>query len=294
MRRIEMPARALAERFSGFLSNAGIENRVEEEDGAWGIWVYRDAQLHEAKTHLEAFRQEPEANQFMQGHATWKKQQVRRQVQENLAKKSREKQLEVERQLTAQSKSIGIFTACVLMVTVGFAVWTNVGMSDAGIDRMAPFYMSEFIRPTLPEILSGEVWRLITPVFLHFGFLHLGFNLMAFVYLGQMIERRKGTLILIGLFLTSAVFSNVAQYIASGPGFGGLSGVDYALLGYVWMKSRFDPFSGFYLSDQTVMFALVWLVVCFTGMMGPVANFAHLSGLCWGVIWGYFASRVLR
>ena len=190
--------------------------------------------------------------------------------------------------------SVGPFTALILLVTVAVAIWTSLNLADNSAIRMGPFLISEFIRPTLPEILEGQVWRLITPVFLHYGFLHLGFNLMAFIFLGQMIEKRSGTFWLIALFLISGVFSNLAQYFVSGPGFGGLSGVDYALFGYVWMKSKYDPFSGFFISDQTVVFALVWLVVCFTGMMGPIANIAHLGGLLVGVVWGFMSARIFR
>ena len=167
------------------------------------------------------------------------------------------------------------------------------GFSD--MEAIAPLLISENASgPTFVEVSQGQVWRLISPVFIHFGYLHLGFNLMVFFYFGRMIETRGGLLLFVSLFLVSGVLSNVAQYMVSHALFGGLSGVDYALFGYVWMKSRFDPFSGYFLSDQNVVFFMVWLVICFFGLMGDVANFAHLGGLITGVVWGFLAARFFR
>jgi GlpG protein len=74
-----------------------------------------------------------------------------------------------------------------------------------------------------------------------------------------------------------------------------MSGVVYGLAGYVWMMGKYHPASGVGLNSQSATILLIWLVVCYTGVVGPVANTAHLVGLIVGVIWGraaaYFASR---
>jgi GlpG protein len=62
--------------------------------------------------------------------------------------------------------------------------------------------------------------------------------------------------------------------------------VVYALAGYVWMRGKYDRASGLFLDPQTVTILLVWLVICFTGAVGHVANGAHLIGLIVGVVWG--------
>src|SRR5207249_6302463 len=114
--------------------------------------------------------------------------------------------------------------------------------------------------PGLTEIKHGEIWRLITPIFIHLNLPHLIFNVLAMLDLGSMIESRQssGRLALLVLFL--AIISNLAQYSldwprlnAGTPAFGGISGVAYGLIGYIWMKSKFDPASGFYLHPQTVL-----------------------------------------
>jgi GlpG protein len=139
----------------------------------------------------------------------------------------------------------------------------------------------------LPEVRRGEVWRLVTPILLHFGILHLLFNLWVLWDLGQVLEQRQGPGRLILLTIVIGIVSNVGQYIAAGPRFGGFSGVIYGLLGYVWMMGRYCPSAGMGLHPQTVVMMLVWFVICLSNALPmPVANWVHGIGLVMGVAWG--------
>ena len=113
--------------------------------------------------------------------------------------------------------------------------------------------------------------------------LHLLFNLYWTYQFGLLIEFRRGSARFLGLVLFVAIASNVAQYIYAGPFFGGLSGVGYGLFGYLWIKSRFEPALGMHLPQGLVIFFLIWLVICTTGMFGPVANTAHFVGMFAGI-----------
>jgi GlpG protein len=62
--------------------------------------------------------------------------------------------------------------------------------------------------------------------------------------------------------------------------------VVYALAGYVWMRGKYNPASGLFIDRQSVAILLIWLVVCYTGVIGPVANGAHVVGLLVGMAWG--------
>ena len=146
----------------------------------------------------------------------------------------------------------------------------------------------------LPEIQSGQLWRLVTPIFLHFGMIHIAFNCLWVWQLGGLIEYRRGLPIYGALVLSAAVLSNLAQFAwTKSPAFGGLSGVVYALFGYVWMKSRYDPRSGLYLSRQTAGIMVGWLFLCMTPIMPNVANAAHVAGIIVGIAAG-LVGRALR
>jgi GlpG protein len=114
--------------------------------------------------------------------------------------------------------------------------------------------------------------------------------------LGRMIEIKQGRLTLGLLVLTIAGLSNFCQYLMSGPLFGGMSGVVYGLLGYIWIRGRYDPRSGLYLDRRTVVLMIIWFLVCFTPLFLPyIANTAHAVGLGMGMAWGFISSgRISR
>ena len=95
--------------------------------------------------------------------------------------------------------------------------------------------------------LKYDLWRYFTHALLHFSLLHITFNLIWWWYLGGPVEKRLGTRKLLVITLISALFSGFIQHKLSGAWFGGLSGVVYALMGYVWLRGERDPQSGIFL-----------------------------------------------
>ena len=141
---------------------------------------------------------------------------------------------------------------------------------------------------SLTEVRGGQVWRLVTPIFLHFGLLHILFNMYWLYDLGTMIERRLGSILYILLILAIAVPSNYAQFAVTGPMFGGMSGVVYGLFGYVWVRGRLEPTSGLNLQSNVAVIMIGWFVLCATGLVGNMANWAHGGGLAMGALLAYW------
>jgi GlpG protein len=105
--------------------------------------------------------------------------------------------------------------------------------------------------------------------------------------LGGVVEVRQGSPrlgILVGVI---AVISNLAQFYYGGPSFGGMSGVVYGLLAYIWVQGKLNPRFGLQLHQYIVYMMLIWFVVCWTGLLGPIANMAHTMGLVMGLILGW-------
>lgn len=138
-------------------------------------------------------------------------------------------------------------------------------------------------------LAQAEYWRLLTPMFLHFGLFHLLFNSLWVWEMGRRIEALRSGRLLLLLTLITSLAANGLQYAMSGPSlFGGLSGVLYGYLGYIWIWQRYWPARGFGLNGGIIGFMLVWLVLCLTGVVdqfidGSVANGAHLGGLLAGI-----------
>lgn len=144
---------------------------------------------------------------------------------------------------------------------------------------------------------QGQYWRLITPIFLHFGLFHIVFNALWVWEFGRRIELGLGSARLLLLVLLIGVISNSAQYLWGGPSlFGGLSGVLYGLMGFLWIYHRLRPHPVFALQPGIIGFMLVWVVLGMTGIIdffmdGSIANAAHVGGLIAGMLSAMVAAR---
>ena len=140
--------------------------------------------------------------------------------------------------------------------------------------------------------MGGQYWRLVTPAFLHFGWLHIVFNSLWLWELGARAERVMGGLNMVGLFLVIAMVSNACQYLFGGPSlFGGMSGVVYGLLGFSWAGAKIHPAWAIAPPTGIMLFMVGWLVVCLLGVVevlgfGAIANAAHVGGLLSGAVLG--------
>ncbi|MDO8863052.1 rhomboid family intramembrane serine protease [Haliea sp. E1-2-M8] len=140
--------------------------------------------------------------------------------------------------------------------------------------------------------VGSEYWRLITPAFLHFGWLHIVFNSLWLWELGNKVERTLGAVHMLGLFFAIALVSNACQYLFGGPSiFGGMSGVVYGLLGFSFVGARLQPRWAFEPSRPIMLLMVGWLLLCMVGFVevlgfGAIANAAHVGGLLSGAVLG--------
>jgi GlpG protein len=154
------------------------------------------------------------------------------------------------------------------------------------------------------SIEKGEVWRLFTPALLHFDLLHIFFNLMWFILLGNQIEHRLGLFRYGILILLLGILPNVAQYLMSGPFFMGLSGIVCGLAAFIWARQQVAPWEGYLLQKFTLIFLSIFVLGLlalqvtffffqifdyFQTAIG-IANTAHITG----AITGYILGRMRR
>jgi GlpG protein len=284
-----------AQRFGDFLYSEGIESHVEQKaDGAYEIWVLDEDAMDTATSLLNAYVTQTDAPQFVKAAQAGAKQRDRDRKQ---AIPKRAKIVDGRTLFYKPPVPYGVLTMALMAISVGVTILTGMG---ANARPTAMLSVTEYGEDgdyivwdgSLPEIRHGQVWRLFTPMFLHFSIIHILFNMLWLRDLGSMIEARKSPGLLLVLVLTIAAISNLAQFQVSGPMFGGMSGVVYGLLGYVWMQGRFNPASGLALQKQTVTLMIVWFFLCLSGLMGNIANTAHAVGALVGIAWGYLAARL--
>jgi GlpG protein len=289
--------KASAAVFSDYLYVNGISNVVETEKDGYSIWIHSEDELAKARDFLTGYQRNPDDPKYAQ-HSREAQERKQREVQEERAAEKRH----FDRDRIFKTRSWGGFGPVTLLLIL-MSVITTLAMSYEWAPQFfeAFFFYSNQLR-NAPEIARGELWRLITPIFIHarltppfdnsLAFLHLPFNMLWLYDLGGMIEQRRGTWRLLLLVLVIAAISNSAQYHFTLGSFGGMSGVVYGLLGYAWLKGRLDPNSGLFVHSQTMTMMMVWFFLCLFGFIPRVANVAHGAGLAVGLIWGLVSSMI--
>jgi GlpG protein len=206
--------------------------------------------------------------------------------------------------LADQAKACKV-TATVLVLCLIVAGLTSLGDN---LNAISWFTFLDFrvqgeylhFTPLAQGLAEGQWWRLVSPMLLHFGVLHLAMNGLWYWELGKRIELRQGPWLLLGLTLLFSLVSNLAQHYTSGPSlFGGLSGVLYGLLGHVWLYQWLAPNPHFNLPKGVLVMMLIWLVICLTGVVGQlgfgqIANAAHVGGLLIGCLTGLLGGALAR
>ncbi|MBO9549911.1 rhomboid family intramembrane serine protease [Pseudomonas sp.] len=206
--------------------------------------------------------------------------------------------------LADQAKACKV-TATILVLCLVVAGLTSLGDN---LNAISWFTFLDFrvqgeylhFTPLAQGLAEGQWWRLVSPMLLHFGVLHLAMNGLWYWELGKRIELRQGPWLLLGLTLLFSLVSNLAQHYTSGPSlFGGLSGVLYGLLGHVWLYQWLAPNPHFNLPKGVLVMMLIWLVICLTGVVGQlgfgqIANAAHVGGLLIGCLTGLLGGALAR
>jgi GlpG protein len=269
---------ASAKTFSGFLVSRDIRNLVEPDAEGWAVWIHSEDQIEAGQQALAAYLQNPGNPQYQ--NASQAADTIERQQRREETKAA--KRIHGRDRIWARS---GLAPLTLSLIGISVAVTFAVGL-DPSFHDIRWLSISYRGMGFLPEVRAGQVWRLITPIFIHFGPLHLLFNMLWLRDLGAMIEIRQGMLKLALLVVVLGVASNLGQYAIGGPYFGGMSGVLYGLFGYIWLRGHCDPASGLALSSTIVWMMMIWFFLCLFGIIENVANGTHVVGLVLGVLWG--------
>lgn len=138
-------------------------------------------------------------------------------------------------------------------------------------------------------VAAGEVWRLVSSMFLHSGFAHLALNMLSLYFIGSFAEATFGRGRFLALYLLSGLAGGIAYLYFGGfiqPAVGA-SGAIFGLIGgFFGFAIRRGTFST---RDPVIgQLLLLTAVNLFLGFSIPnVSNTAHLGGLAGGVLFGY-------
>ena len=285
--------------FGDYLYVQGIENQLDYEKAAgWGIWINDEDKIAQATKLLEEFRADPKNSKY----GSEKEQAAKLRAKEEADQDAYRKRLRNRRHLFRPLTGYGFGPLTFVLIAISVVVFVLTGFGTEHT-RLMSLFITDYTNDGmyiswnagLHEIRQGQIWRLITPIFIHYNVPHILFNMWILRDVGSMIEARQSSLHLLILTLAIAAASNFGQYYfghhfhQGGPNFGGMSGVDYGLMGYIWIRGKFDPGSGLFLHPSSVTMMIVWFFACLAGFVGNIANWAHGIGLLMGMAWGFLS-----
>jgi GlpG protein len=320
-----------AKTLASYLLVKGIESHVDDSGSSGAeIWVKDEDRIDEAISAYEEFQQNPTDSKYAGAIA----------VAKDIRREQERKSKEIKKRIVTAGKFMQPkkprLTIALIVVCVVVGLMTNLGevkrdhpiykalqftsIDNETFQELAPS-LSEPIRDDIrlrtASLMRGQVWRLFTPVLIHYSIMHIAFNMWMFFQFGGLLERRYNWKRLGLLVLLCAAIPNFVQCVVpEGLGgsaaampegsnhiitaVGGMSGVVYGLFGYVWMKSVFDRGFGFRIPDSSIIIMMVWLFGCiFAETLAQngirffptnVANWAHGVGLLVGLVAGYLHS----
>ncbi len=154
--------------------------------------------------------------------------------------------------------------------------------------------------PLFTKIKQGELWRLITPAFLHGNVFHILFNMLWLYALGRQLEQKLGAVRYLFFILLTGVITNIAQYMMTGSNFIGFSGILCAMITFIMARQVLAAWEGYRLDKMTKIFILVFIfgifafqlvsfvfeVTTHVSFASGIANTAHLVGLACGALLG--------
>lgn len=255
--------------FSHFLQANGVQHRINEEAGQQVIWVDGEAEADLVQRVLQQWRFDAEP--VLAPAAPF-------------SPRSRHYMHVALRTFLASPVSLTLLLICVLV-----AVVSELG---ARPDRVAELFYPRLATDGLAALLAGltslsVIVKTLTPMFLHFGELHLIFNMLWLWYFGRQLESIHPAWVYLLLILVMDFAGNTTQYLYSGMNnFGGMSGVVYGLVGYTWIVHTFMPRSRLMIENSMFVVFVLALIAMEVFASSWIASAAHVGGLIMGLLLG--------
>lgn len=176
-----------------------------------------------------------------------------------------------------------VITYVIIAINVIVFLVLNGMVRILGFDQSA--MLSAFGAKENDLIATGQYWRLITPVFLHYDLLHLFFNCYAILIWGPMVEKLYGRFKYVVLYLISGMMGCLASYILSVSPSIGASGAVFGLLGgLLYFRQKWkEAFKRFFGPSLFIIIGFN-LIYGFTGT--GIDNWGHIGGLVGGFLVG--------
>jgi GlpG protein len=267
--------------FSQFLSQQGVPHRISEEGGYQVIHVQSTAQAEWVQQALRLWQ----SGELVLEEAT--------RVSPMYSRGEASRILGRLLQAMVRAPATSLLTAITLLVGL---------VSGLGryLDRVEFLFYPALPVSDFAALLGGidglvPLLQTLTPMFLHFGELHIIFNLLWLWYFGRQLEALQPSWWFLLVVLLCSFIGNTAQYLVSeSANFGGMSGVVYGLVGYAWILHNFVPRHRLMLNNSMFVVFVVVMVLMEVFASSWIASAAHAGGLVAGLFIGAAYALMMR
>ncbi|XP_058751264.1 RHOMBOID-like protein 9, chloroplastic [Vicia villosa] len=145
-------------------------------------------------------------------------------------------------------------------------------------------------------IMVGEWWRLITPMFLHAGILHLGLSCWALVSFGPQVCKSYGSLTFFLIYILGGVSGNIASFLHTPDPTVGGTGPVFAIIG-AWLIYQFQNRDVIANDDSENLFKKAMIITALGFILcnlGPVDEWSHTGATFTGMVYGFLTSSTLQ
>ncbi len=313
----QIDGRKPTEQFVAYLLTQKIKTHIEGVEGkpdCWEVWIRNEDQLAEANKHLLAFKENPTDSRYeLAIKEATRLLESELKARQTAAKNIRRMDTSGPTRLNRGGIPPLTLTLVILAVVVSFT--TNfMDLRRSQNNKWGEVFVNQlsFVEPAAwnrtkdpaASLKRGEIWRVVTPIFMHGSIIHLAFNMFMLISLGRRTERIQGTPKFAVFVLMLAVFPNLLQglmplSLGGSPIFVGISGVVYGLFGYIWIRSSRHPEMGIIIPMPMVVVVVGLIVLGFAASMSTaevasgwrLANFCHLGGLLVGIAVAYASEK---
>jgi rhomboid protease GluP len=174
-----------------------------------------------------------------------------------------------------------VLTRFLLFANIIVFVWTTLHDATASPSRLVAF--GAFYGPAID---AGQWWRAFTAAFVHDGFLHITFNMIALWWIGKLVEQLFGSIKMALIYIISILGSAWAIYhfdylqVTIGA-----SGAIFGLFGALAAAGlRLGPL-GRQLLRSTVWIVVINILIGFT--VPNISMAGHMGGLVAGFLAGF-------
>lgn len=145
----------------------------------------------------------------------------------------------------------------------------------------------------VPAFLLDQPWTIVTYLFVHGGFMHILFNMLALFWFGPRVEERLGGASFLTLYFVSGIAGGLLSFAIPATRMIPIIGASGAIMGVMVAYVRFWPRARFYfwgvVPVEAWLLILIYVVLDVAGALGiggaGIAHFAHLGGAAAGYLY---------